>query len=77
MTHFFVSRHVRVMSRQIDLSTTAAAVVALKGSWLSSKTAPCPSYFKGCAQEHTNNAFFNEVNRNEDKQNITALRAGL
>ena len=35
-----------------------AAVAMLKGSALSFKIAANPSYFKGCAQEHTNNAFF-------------------
>ena len=35
----------------------------LKGSALSIKTAPRPSYFKGCTQVHTNNAFL-QVNRN-------------
>ena len=59
--------------RQID---RVLSVVELKGFELSLKTAARPSYFKGCAQEITNNAFL-IVNRNVDKQNITEHRAGL
>ena len=80
-TQYFVSRRVWVMRRQIDrfiISCTATAAVAdLKGSALSFKTAARLSYFKGCSQEHTNNAFFFKVHINDDKQNITEHRAGL
>ena len=62
--HYFVSRRVGVMGRQIDqlfflfFGPAAAAVQDLKGSALSFKTAPRPSYLKGCTQEYTNKAFY-------------------
>ena len=61
-THYFQRADVLgVMSRQIFFyyysRPVAAAVAKLKGSELSFETAARPSYFKGCTQEHTNNAF--------------------